>query len=407
MLLGISVLKIMGMQPLTQISALCVVSPSSRSTSITRKLYKGALANRPKKRELPANLKNRMQLKGRIKVKRASIFVGAVAAVGFSVAANAQDKPVELKFSHWVPATHPIVKSSEEWAQSITKASNGTIKITIYPAQQLGKAFDHYDMARDGIADVTYANPGYAPGRFPVIAAGELPFVLANAKEGSAALDEWYRKYAAKEMHEVRFCLAFVHDPGTFHTTKKKVVLPGDVAGLKVRPAGGTIARLVTMLGGTNVQASAAEARDVLEKGVADALTFPWGSMFLFNIDKVTKFHIDTPLYTSVQTWVMNKATYEKMSAAQKKVIDDHCSNEWALKIATPWADFEHGGIEKMKASGGHEVYQLTPEQIDAWRKATEPLINEWSEGVRKAGLDPKAVMDALRAAAKNRNSSY
>ena len=184
-------------------------------------------------------------------------------------------------------------------------------------------------------------------------------------------------------------------------------MLPGDVAGLKVRPAGGTIARLVTMLGGTNVQASAAEARDVLEKGVADALTFPWGSMFLFNIDKVTKFHIDTPLYTSVQTWVMNKATYEKMSAAQKKVIDDHCSNEWALKIATPWADFEHGGIEKMKASGGHEVYQLTPEQIDAWRKATEPLINEWSEGVRKAGLDPKAVMDALRAAAKNRNSSY
>jgi TRAP-type transport system periplasmic protein len=340
-------------------------------------------------------------------LKRARSYIVAVAAAGISFTANAQDKPVELKFSHWVPATHPIVKSAEEWGQSITKASNGSIKVTIYPAQQLGKAFDHYDMARDGIAELTYANPGYSPGRFPVIAAGELPFVLSNAKEGSAALDQWYRKYAAKEMHEVKFCLAFVHDPGTFHTTKKKVVVPTDVAGMKVRPAGGTIARLVTMLGGTNVQASATEARDVLEKGVADALTFPWGSMFLFNIDKVAKFHIDTPLYTSVQTWVMNKGAYDKMSAAQKKVMDDHCSNEWALKIATPWADFEHAGIEKMKAAGGHDVYKLTPEQVDAWRKVTEPLVNEWSEGVRKTGLDPKVVMDELRTTAKNRNSSY
>ena len=63
-----------------------------------------------------------------------------------------------------------------------------------FPAQQLGKAFDHYDMARDGIADIAYVNPGYAPGRFPIIGAGELPFLLANAKEGSAALDAWYRK---------------------------------------------------------------------------------------------------------------------------------------------------------------------------------------------------------------------
>ena len=35
-------------------------------------------------------------------------------------------------------------------------------------------------MARDGIADVTYINPGYQPGRFPIIAAGELPFLIAE-----------------------------------------------------------------------------------------------------------------------------------------------------------------------------------------------------------------------------------
>jgi TRAP-type C4-dicarboxylate transport system substrate-binding protein len=322
-------------------------------------------------------------------------------------AAAAQDKPVDLKFSHWVPATHPIVKASEQWADSIKQASNGTINISIYPAQQLGKAFDHYDMARDGIADIAYANPGYAPGRFPVIAGAELPFILANAKEGSAALDAWYRKYAPREMAEVRFCLAFVHDPGTFHSTKKKIVVPADVAGMKVRPAGATIARFVTLLGGANVQASAVEARDILEKNVAEAITFPWGSIVLFGMDKVLKYHIDTALYTSVQTWVMNKAKYDAMSPAQKKVMDDHCSNDWVLKVASPWADFEAGGRDKIKAMPGQEVYALTPDQLALWRAAAEPLVNEWAEPARKAGYDPKVLLDELKASAAKYNAAY
>ena len=37
-------------------------------------------------------------------------------------------------------------------------------------------------MARDGIADVTYVSPGYQPGRFPIIDAGNLPFTMSNAK---------------------------------------------------------------------------------------------------------------------------------------------------------------------------------------------------------------------------------
>ncbi len=53
-------------------------------------------------------------------------------------------------------------------------------------------------MARDGIADLTYINPGYQPGRFPIIGAGELPFLISNAKGGSQAIDAWYRKYAAQ-----------------------------------------------------------------------------------------------------------------------------------------------------------------------------------------------------------------
>jgi TRAP-type C4-dicarboxylate transport system substrate-binding protein len=95
--------------------------------------------------------------------------------------AMAQDKTVDLKISIWLPPAHSLVPATKEWAQSIEKESGGTIKTAIFPSEQLGKAFDHYDMARDGIADVVYVNPGYQPGRFPVIAAGQIPFTFGDA----------------------------------------------------------------------------------------------------------------------------------------------------------------------------------------------------------------------------------
>jgi TRAP-type C4-dicarboxylate transport system substrate-binding protein len=310
---------------------------------------------------------------------------------------QAQDKPVMLKLSSWVPAQHALNPALQAWAEDIKKASGGSITYTFFPGEQLGKAFDHYDMARDGIADVAYVNPGYQPGRFPIFAASSLPFEISNAKAGSAAVDAWYRAYAPKEMKDVQYCFAFVHDPGSLHS-KKKVVLPGDLKGMKVRPATATSGQMVTTRGGTNVQSSAPEARDMIERGVADAITFPWGSLGLFGIDKVVTYHIDVPLYVTPFGWVMNKDKYNSMSPAQKKVIDDHCTSEWAEKVGSAWADFEIAGRAKIAALPGHVLVKLTPDQLGAWRKAVAPVTDQWAEGVKKAGGDPKQVLEALKA---------
>jgi TRAP-type C4-dicarboxylate transport system substrate-binding protein len=330
-------------------------------------------------------------------MKVRSMALGAALAFAMAGAAGAQDNPVHLKLGHWVPPAHPLQKAMEEWGASVQKASNGTITFQVYPSQQLGKAPDHYDMARDGIADVTYINPGYQPGRFPIIAAGELPFLMTNATGGSVALDKWYRKYAAAEMKDVKFCLAFVHDPGALHS-KKKIETPAEIKGMKIRPAHATMASFVTLLGGTNVQASAPEAREVLERGVADAITFPWGSILLFKIDSVTKFHMDVPLYATTFAWVMNKAKYDSMSPNQKKVIDAHCSPEWAAKVATPWAAYEAAGRDKLRAAAGHTVYKLTDAQVALWRKAAEPLTQIWAENIKKANAgDPDKILKELK----------
>src|SRR6195952_1043960 len=323
-----------------------------------------------------------------------------------STPALAQEKTFELKISHWVPATHSLQKALEDWGAAVEKDSGGTIKSRVYPAQQLGKAFDHYDMARDGIADVTYVNPGYQPGRFPIISAGELPFLMSDAKGGSMGLDAWYRKYAEKEMKDVKFCLAFIHSPSSFHSRSKKIVVPDDLKGMKIRPADATIANFVTQLGGTNVQSSAPEVRDIIERGVADAVTFPWGSLVLFGIDKVTKYHMEAPLYVTTFVFVMNKDKYNQMSVRQKKAIDNNCSTEAAGRVGEPWGKFEDAGIDKVKAQEGQDVYKLTPEQTALWKKASEPLVKNWADGVKKAGnADPDAAMTELRAALTKYNA--
>ena len=332
------------------------------------------------------------------------MLLGLLLALGVTPAC-AQDKTFDLKISHWVPASHPLQKALEDWGAAVQKASGGTIKSTVFPAQQLGKAFDHYDMARDGIADVTYVNPGYQPGRFPIIGAGELPFLMSDAKGGSEALDAWYRKYVDKEMKDVKFCLAFIHSPSSFHSRTKKIVVPDDIKGMKVRPADATIANFVTLLGGTNVQSSAPEVRDIIERGVADAVTFPWGSLVLFGIDKVTKYHMEAPLYVTTFVLVMNKDKYNQMSDVQKKAIDDNCSTEAAGRVGEPWGKFEDAGVDKVRAEPGQELYKLTAEQTALWRKASEPLVKTWADNVRKTGVDPDAAMAELKASLAKYNA--
>jgi len=329
------------------------------------------------------------------------------ALAALSAPAAAQDKQFMLKLSHWVPATHPLQKAAEDWGASVEKASGGTIKYQVYPAQQLGKAFDHYDMVRDGIAEVGYINPGYQPGRFPIIALGEIPFMIGEVHGGIRAVDAWYRKYAATEMKDVKYCFSFILDPNSWHSSKKKIVVPGDIKGMKIRPSQATIGAWVTQLGGTNVQGSATDVRDLMDKGVAEAVMFPWGSVSLLGVDKVTKYHMDAAISTTMFQWLINRNTYDSMSASQKKVIDDHCTTEWAGRFADPWGDFEHAGLAKIKAMPDHEVYSITPEQLAEWKKSADPLRTQWAANVRKVGGDPDIILKEFNAALAQYHAAY
>lgn len=314
------------------------------------------------------------------------------------VSFGAQADAVKLRLGHWLPPAHPLQKLGfEKWAKSVEEASKGSIKIEIYPAMQLGHAVDHYDMARDGIADITWINPGYQPGRFPVISAGELPFITDNAKAASKALDAWYRPYAAKEMKDVKFCLVHFHDPGTLHS-KKEIRVPADVKGLKVRPGNATMGKFVRQLGGANVKVSAPEARDALERGVADAITFPWNSVIVLGISKAVDHHLDMSLYSTTLSLVINKAAYNKLSKDGKAAIDSHCTSEWAEKFSAGWADNEASGREAI-AKLGHKITKISADEKKKWEEAAKPLYTAWKDAVKKKKLPADKMLSELQEA--------
>lgn len=327
---------------------------------------------------------------------RLTLAVLLAACAGAGPVAAQSDKPAVLRLSSWMPPQHPLTPSLRAWAESLKKASGNTITATLFTVENPARIPQHYDMAREGVADMALVKPGAQPGRFPILTAAALPLLVSNARGGSAAVDTWYRQYAAQEMKDVKFCLAFVHDPGTLHA-RTRIMVPADVRGLKIRPPTSAMGQMVSRLGGSNVQAPATDSRALLDRGLADAVILPWASVSLLRLEDALRFHLDVPLYVTPYAWVMNRAKYEALTPAQKRAVDDHCSPEWAERVATPWSEFENGGRARL-AQAGHEIYGLTPEQLKAWRDAVAPGEAQWAEAVRRAGHDPAKALESLKA---------
>ena len=68
-------------------------------------------------------------------------------------------------------------------------------------------------------------------------------------------------------------------------------------------------------------------------------------------------------------------------------------------------ADFERGGVAKLTAEPGHEVYTIAPAQLDEWRKAAEPVVKIWADAARKVGVDPDVALAELKASVQKYNA--
>lgn len=342
-------------------------------------------------------------------MKSARLFpsVAAATLILISGAAGAQESIATLKFAHWVPPTHPVhQRSVMGWVKAVEAASGGTIKWTVFPAGQLGKPEDHYDIAKDGIADATWINPGFNAGRFPVIGAAQMPQLIADGRTGSAALDDWYKQYASREMPDVKVCLVHTMYPLTFHA-KKPIRRPEDLKGLKIRPSSAFEATYLRSIGAATVPGSFPETRDMLDRGVVDGTTGVWASMIAFGIHKSVSYHIDLPFTVVPYAIVINKAKYQGLTSRQKQAIDANCNSDSASAFGGHLYDFEFDGLKRLMAMGdkGRVVYKPTADDVAAWRATIPAVKSAWSKEVSAKGYDAESILSSLEAKVKERDA--
>ena len=101
------------------------------------------------------------------------------------------------------------------WAEMVEKKSGGKLKVTVFPGGVLGKPADHWDMAQNGVVDITWGTHNYTAGRFPLTSAMDLPFLINSAKGGSRALQEYYVKHLARSTTRSRCCGCSVPHPSS------------------------------------------------------------------------------------------------------------------------------------------------------------------------------------------------
>ncbi len=326
--------------------------------------------------------------------------VVTLALVWFSPGPGAaQDKPVELRFSSWVGIGHGHHRNVlVPWAKMVEERSGGRLKVTIYPGGTLGKPADHWDLVKNGIADIGFGTHGYTPGRFPLTSVGELPLLYRSAKGGSQAVWSLYDKYLKAEHAGVKVLWLFVHPPGQIHMARKPVRVPEDLMGLKLRAPTALTVSMVKALGATPVTVAAPEVYSALERGVVDGTLFPWEAISGFKLAEVVRHHTVVNLYATTFFVTMNQRKYDSLPPGLRKVIDD-LGGAWAAEFTgAAWDRNEEEGIAAARKAGA-TIHTLSAEERHRWASRLEPVEGQWLTSMQAKGLPGRQALDDLRRA--------
>ncbi|QGY40520.1 C4-dicarboxylate ABC transporter substrate-binding protein [Pseudodesulfovibrio cashew] len=304
---------------------------------------------------------------------------------------------VTLSYSNFFPPTHIHSKLAEQWCKEVEKRTDGKVKINYYPGSTLTKAKQNYDGVVEGISDIGMSCLAYSRGRFPTMAAVDLPMGYASGVQATQVANAVYKKFDPKELSDVQPMYFHAHGPGLLFTTEKPVAVMEDLAGLKIRATGNS-AKLIKALGGTPVAKSMSENYQLLQKGVVDGSIHPVESNKGWKLAEVVKFGTESFSvgYTTTFFVVMNKDKWDALDAETQKIISE-INDEWALKHGQAWDEADAEGKAYFLEKGGKFI-PLSAEESARWAKAAQPVMREYEKNVAEKGIDGKAVVEFIEA---------
>lgn len=327
-----------------------------------------------------------------------SALLAGVFAASLSGSAMAD---TELVMSSWLPPRHPVVLNAmKPWAKEIEEVTEGRVSVRVL-GKPLGSPPAHFDMAVDGVADITYGLHSFSQDdRFTKAEVGQFSFLGDDAIETSKAFYTVYTEDldAEKDHEGTKLLGLFVHGPGLFHNNQRKIETPEDFSGLKIRVPGGYVASLMEDLGATPLFMSSTEVYEKLSRGVIDGATFTYEALTAFNLTDDVKFSMTVPggIYNTSWFLVMNQGKWESISAEDQAAIQAISGLAFAERVGQAWIDADTAATAEIK-DAGIDLSAASAPVLEALEASADTLETNWAADLPEA-YDGMAAIERLRS---------
>jgi tripartite ATP-independent transporter DctP family solute receptor len=272
------------------------------------------------------------------------------------VPAIAQAQNITIKSHDTHPAGYPTVVAIENMGKKLDAATQGRIKFQMFPGAVLGEEKAAVEQVQLGAIQMARISLGVIGPIVPEVNVFNMPFVfrdeahMRNVIDGAVG-DELLAKISASPAKLV--ALGWMDGGSRNLYTKKKVTTPADLKGVKVRMMGNPLfVDTMNAMGGNGISMAYGEVFTALQTGVIDGAENNPPSYFTANhYTTPAKYYAQTNHLIIPEIFVMSKATWEKLSAADQALVKKF-SREAQMEQRALWDKSVADYSAKLKAAG-------------------------------------------------------
>ncbi len=242
----------------------------------------------------------------------------------------------------------------DAFAKEIEKRTQGRYKIETFYAGSLGGERESIESVQLGTQALTMTSTGPLPNFVPELRILDVPFLFRDKHHARAVLagpigDEMLKKFEPKGFKALAWA-----ENGVRHMTnsKREIRSPDDTKGLKMR----TMENPVHMaafkdLGIVPTPMAFPELFTALQQGTVDGQENPLTVIMTAKFDQVQKYLSLTGHVYSPSVFLMNKAMFDKLSAADKQAFVEAAKVGSAANNARVDRD-DAKGVEVLRSRG-------------------------------------------------------
>ena len=316
---------------------------------------------------------------------------------------------IELKFTSWVPPKSLAGVMMDTWIERIHDQIGDRVNITAYHGGTLGSSEDHYDMIINRIADLGQGGGGPTMWRSLV---SNLPFIYDSAEQAGWVHWQLMEKYTMDtEGKDVKYLFLMPVAPDNLLNNGKQVRTLEDLKNMKLATGSDTGLETMKALGAASTFIPAPDMYSALERGLVDGLASNWEKAFIFKEHEVTKYRTGgCNMWVNVMAVYMNWDAWNELPADIQQVFDATGGFDYSVENGANFDGTDLHFLDIIKeydaGVGNPEPYNITPEERERWKEATQSVRDDWLSDMENEGLPGQEIMDFVLAKVKEYNES-